>query len=329
MNIFVTGGTGFVGQVLVRTLLKKGHQVYCLVRNVDQAKEVLDKQVRLVQGDLCDEKPTYKDTLSSMDVAYHLAGSVFGKTRKELFRANVIGTENLFCALKNSLVKKFIFLSSLAAVGPLNRGEVITEETMPSPVSLYGESKLEAERRLKDLMQNIGKEVCVVRSPLIYGKGLSVESRLSLFVDKIRSGSFKFVGDGENTVSLCQIDNLVDFFIVALKFGTIKFEVFHIANPVSLTMRQLVETVSQHLGLKTPIAHIPISVAKAIGLFLDSIRRVVPIQTDITSERVCELAGNWKVDLTKARRWGYDPREDWMEQLLVTVDWHLQRRENS
>lgn len=329
MKILITGATGFVGWNFLKRLRESQIKTVCLVRKESKnlgKLEQFDTELRF-----CDlEKSGTLDgnLFKDIDFVYHFAGSVFGKTRKELYRTNVDGTENLFHAIRHTPVRRFVFLSSLAAVGPVGLDDIITEETIPHPISWYGRSKLEAERRLRNLVHDVGKEICIVRTPLIYGEGLSNQSRLALFIDKIRDGSFKFIGGGKNKVCLCQLDNLIDFLLKVLELDGVSFKVFHIADSAVITMKELANLISEHIGVKLPSGSIPISVAQAIGFLLDLIGKAVPIKYDMTLERVREFAGNWRIDLTKAKKWGYEPKEDWKEQLLATVSWHLQRRGN-
>ena len=326
MKVLITGATGFIGQHFLKRLQGSGVETVCLARNnsanLDRIKG-LNTEIRI--ADLEDMETLDEDLFKDIELVFHFAGSVFGRTRSELFRTNLQITENLYRALKRSPVRRFVFLSSLAAVGPVSRDETITESTAPKPISDYGRSKLAAELRLKNLQQEVGKEICIIRSPLIYGKGLSDQSRLLLFIDKIKDRTFKFIGDGENVVGLCQVDNLIDFLLRTMEFRPIQYEIFHVADPVVLTLKRVASLVAGHLGVETPKACIPIYMAWAMGFFLESISKVTASEPYLTRERVLELSGHWKIDLTKVKTWGFRPREDWEARLLDTVSWHLKK----
>ncbi|MEJ7685354.1 MAG: NAD-dependent epimerase/dehydratase family protein [Segetibacter sp.] len=86
------------------------------------------------------------------DFIIHAAGTTKAKNQKEYNQVNASYTINLATAAAKAGtgLQKMIFVSSLAALGPLNQtDELITENTVPAPVTAYGKSKLLAEQQLK------------------------------------------------------------------------------------------------------------------------------------------------------------------------------------
>src|SRR5690625_1498532 len=117
MNVFVTGGTGFIGSHLVDQLINHPdyNKIYCLVRN--QEKWIEGKDFVKVSGDLHSIRPI-ADALANTDIVFHLAAIVKAPTEKEFFHANVEATENLIRLAKKNGVKKIVLLSSLVSAGP-------------------------------------------------------------------------------------------------------------------------------------------------------------------------------------------------------------------
>lgn len=325
MNILITGGTGFVGQRLAKILIGKGHKVSCLVRDVLRAQEVLQGDIRLFEGDLLELPTTLVRSLTGTDVVYHLAGNVFGNRFEELFKINVQGTENLYRVATRCGVRRFIFLSSIAAVGPANGSPLVTEEQTPHPVSIYGESKFRAEEKLIGMYRTGMTELCIVRSPLIYGPCMSTESRLAVLIRRLRDGRFRFIGNGQNTVSICQLNTVVDFLTYILNIKRIQFQIVHIADPIVLTMRELVHLVAGCLNFKTPILNISVPLAYLVAGCLDSLHKMLGVNFYLTIERVRELSGNWGVDIKKARSWHFNPKVEWPGTFFSTLEWLIRQ----
>ena len=107
MKILITGANGFVGSHLCEKLLSEGHSVYALVRSLKKFTIQPHSQLKLIQGDLDQDKLFWIDTLpTDLDTVIHTAGIVHSYSTDEFYRVNSIGTENLVNNLKN---KSFCF----------------------------------------------------------------------------------------------------------------------------------------------------------------------------------------------------------------------------
>jgi dihydroflavonol-4-reductase len=164
---FVTGGTGFVGSHLVEHLLRGGCTVRCLVRDPAKLRWLKGKSVTLVEGDL-DSKDTLKAGSSGVDAVFHIAGLTAARSAEEYYKVNTEGSFNVAAAAMEAAAPPGVFLliSSLAAVGPAQADVTIDETRAPDPVTVYGKSKLEAEKRLSGME---GLPLVVVRPPAVYG----------------------------------------------------------------------------------------------------------------------------------------------------------------
>src|SRR5262249_7142691 len=120
--VAVTGGTGFLGQRLVRQLLEQGTEVRCLVRaGSDQVALRRDlsheagSRLRTFTGSL--ERPdTYRSALAGCDVLYHVAAALKGSV-PALFLSNVVGTRQLIEHANRAGVQRMVLVSSLAVHG--------------------------------------------------------------------------------------------------------------------------------------------------------------------------------------------------------------------
>ncbi len=153
----VTGATGFVGSHAAEALAAAGHELRCTVRASSDLRWIRELEVETARADLRDGA-ALEGVLEGVDRVVHLAG-VTRASRPGLFReVNVEGTVRLAEAAARAGVRRFVFVSSLAARGP---------DGADGPVSAYGASKREAERRLAEREGEM--EVVVLRPGGVYG----------------------------------------------------------------------------------------------------------------------------------------------------------------
>lgn len=130
--VFITGGTGFIGSYIIKNLVEKGHSVRALRRSDKLPffipKSIFDK-VEWIDGDVLDVV-ALGDAMHGADAVIHAAAIVsFHKgDRHQMYRVNIEGTTNLVnIALENN-IRKFLHVSSVAALGRTTSGETVTEE---------------------------------------------------------------------------------------------------------------------------------------------------------------------------------------------------------
>jgi nucleoside-diphosphate-sugar epimerase len=167
VRVLVTGATGFIGVALVERLLARGDQVRALVRPTSRVDELRRHGVELAAGDVLDAR-SLADAVDGCDRVFHVAGAVKALTPDALFRANAQGTRNVAIACASAAGRPaLLYVSSLTAAGPAVGGRARTEDDLPAPVSLYGESKLAGEEAVRDVGERI--EATIVRPPIVYG----------------------------------------------------------------------------------------------------------------------------------------------------------------
>lgn len=169
MKAFVTGGTGFLGSHLVDLLLAEGHEVTCLVRPASNLRWLKGKKVRLIQGGLFHGNAGLPAGLKNADWCFHAAGVVSTTDPQEYFNVNAGGTRHCLeaCLKAAPNLKRFVLISSIAAAGPSLNGGMLDETVKPHSTTIYGESKLEAERIALGYKPRM--PIAVLRPPAIYG----------------------------------------------------------------------------------------------------------------------------------------------------------------
>ncbi|XJS10989.1 NAD-dependent epimerase/dehydratase family protein [Aerococcaceae bacterium WGS1372] len=192
MRILITGKNSFVGNHLA-TWLEKSDD------NFDISKISLkDDQWRGID-------------FSNFDVVVHVAGIAHVSTdpnmEEKYYKVNRDLTEEVALKAKNEGVKQFVFLSSIIVYDNQEINTLhITESTNPEPANFYGDSKLQAEERIKPLESDDFK-VAIIRPPMVYGKGSKGNyPKLSKF-----SRVFPIFPDYNNQRSMIHIDILSEF----------------------------------------------------------------------------------------------------------------------
>jgi len=148
MHILVTGGSGFIGSVMVRQLLDKGYEVTV----ADISKGKTDKRAKIIVSDLC-SKNSVEGIFSKnrFDAVFHFAGLISVKESMEnpgkYFSTNVGMTLNLLSEMVKYKINKFIFSSTAAVYGEPEKVP-IPEDHSKMPTNPYGESKLTVEKML-------------------------------------------------------------------------------------------------------------------------------------------------------------------------------------
>ena len=210
MIAVVTGGSGFIGQNLVRRLLTEGHEVRCLVRPTGGHAPKGTK--RYVVS--FDEPRTLLNcaALEGAEVVFHLAGATKGVRAEAFAAANVAPTRHLLGAITaRRLYPRFVYVSSQAAAGPAPaRDRELDEDDVPRPVEAYGRSKLDAERVVQTFSDRV--LATIVRPCAVFGP--HDRDFLTLF-RLAQRGLVLYPGNADHWVSVLHVDDVVQGLLAA------------------------------------------------------------------------------------------------------------------
>lgn len=215
-------------------------------------------QNRIFQGDITSEKilkPAAE--IKDLEVLVHTAGLAhqFGKvTRQDFWKVNVEGTENVCRLALETGVRHFILISSVSVYG--GSGIEETDETMDChPEGFYAESKLESEKRAKEICRQNNIRLTILRLATVIGEGdRGNTTRLITAIDR---GRFVWIGKGSNKKSLIYKNDAAKGIIkTAESEGTTDTEIFNLTGE-TVAMREVVEEIYRHLGKKERRLRIP------------------------------------------------------------------------
>lgn len=294
--ILITGGTGFIGKVLVKRLLDSGHSVRLLARKPEEARKLFPK-AGVFKGDVL-RKETLKKPLEGVQQVIHLAGIVsYSLPEEKINRINVEGTKNLLELCGD--VDKFIFSSSVGAMGP-TKDKPADEETECDPVTPYGRSKLEAE----DVIQEYEIPSLMLRLAPVYGEGSPSWNKNLRLLEK----GFP-IPSTSNLTHVVHVSDAARAFELGLKRGD---GVCIIADKEPVKFLDFARTLAELLNVKPKEA--PVWLAKLIAKFKGM------------STYLNVLIMNRNYDISKARETlKYEPKAELEPGLRRMVNSYLKK----
>lgn len=181
MKILVTGGAGYIGSVLIPILLQEGHQVTVLDRFPDGGTQLVGACAYpgfdAVRGDVRDGR-LLDDLLPKADVIFPLAALVGAPLcKQDPYTATGVNRDAVYEVVKRvSAQQRMIIPTTNSGYGIGEKGTVCTEETPLRPISVYGTTKMEAEKAVLDSGKGISFRLATVF-------GLSPHMRIDLLVN--------------------------------------------------------------------------------------------------------------------------------------------------
>jgi nucleoside-diphosphate-sugar epimerase len=287
VNVFVTGGTGFVGAHLVKALRARGDTVTALVRRPALAEELgWGHDVRQVRGDLNDAA-ALRQGCAGAAVVFHVAGKIVARSAAEFMATNRDGTANVLEAARDAGVRRFIHISSLAVAGPTSPGHPIDESRPPAPITNYGRSKLAAEV----LVRAMPLDWTIVRPPVVYGEW----DRGTLTIFRLaRRGVVPVFGDGSQELSVIHAEDLAGALIAAAVSEATSRRVYFASHPAAITSRAFVLGVGDAVGTRPRIIPMPALVVRGVLLATGTLAHLAGRATLLSSDKAEEyLAPAW------------------------------------
>jgi nucleoside-diphosphate-sugar epimerase len=314
MNALVTGATGFIGSHLCEELVKRGYKVTCLSRTASNLQWIENLDVGLCRGD-CTDSASLLKAVESVDYVFHLAGLTKATSDADFFNVNAKGTENLIKTIseRNPKLKRFVYLSSLAAVGPSRNGNPVTENTHPDPVSSYGKSKLEGERAVLDYKDSI--PVTVLRPPAVFGPR---DRDMLVMFKMIKKGVFFDLG--KCYYSLLYVDDLVRGIVQCAESKEAEGKVYFLSDAEIYTGEAVATEMSSALGVKA----LPLKVPKFAMPFFAFIGEKINKAGIINRDRIKDFRhSHWICDPGRVRKEiGFIPKVGLKEGIKWTADWY-------
>lgn len=323
MLILVTGGNGFVGSHLVEGLLAEGHQVRCLVRPSSDLSFVAALPVEFVYGAL-DDRDSLERACRGVDAVYHFAGATKAVHVETYFRVNAQGTGALVeaCWRANPALQRFVYCSSLSAVGPAAGPEPPDETGVPHPISDYGRSKLAGEEAVRAYADRL--PVVILRPAAIYGPR---ERDILTYFRIVNRGLKLLPGGGTQQVSVIHVSDLVRLALQVLRAEQAVGQTYFASDGQAHDLEALLDTIAAVLGRRPLRIVIPVRWLEAVAALGGIGARLTGRPFLLNEQKVQELKQRcWLCDASKARReLGFVAQVDLPAGFAQTARWYRQQ----
>jgi nucleoside-diphosphate-sugar epimerase len=281
MNILITGATGFVGGVLTRTLLQKGHDVYIVARNQVKADKLLktipsaqQKQLHILEGDvtlphLGIQQEVIPTLIGKIDAVYHIAALVkFNEElRDELFAVNYNGTKHALQLACELHVPSFFHVSTAYTLGKQEIGGEALYDIEGPFNNPYEESKCKAEHLVFSYQDKMN--VSIFRPSIIVGDSRTGHSDstvalygfirgLHVFQKRIKRKkvpphtAYRIPAAAEGTSNLVPVDYVCRVLTAALTHARPN-HIYSITNTHAPSNQKILTLICEHLKFPTRI----------------------------------------------------------------------------
>ncbi|MEU4245855.1 NAD-dependent epimerase/dehydratase family protein [Amycolatopsis sp. NPDC026612] len=246
---FVTGGSGFIGQALVRRLLSEGHAVRVLVRSEDSAAKVSALGAEPVRGELTDPA-TWQDEVTGSEVVFHLAAETdisADRARQEL--VTVRGTQAAVETARYAKVPRFVHCGTeavLLAGDPLVEADE-TAPLRPDSEAVYCAVKADAEKIVLDA-NGPGFATVSIRPRMVWGPGSIL---IDMLIEMVKAGQFAWIEGGRHTTEITFVDNCVEGLVLGWQRGR-PGQAYFVTDQHRVTFRDFWETVFEIYGVDKP-----------------------------------------------------------------------------
>jgi len=318
--IVITGGTGHLGNVLVRKLVNMNKKVRALILPGEDITSLKGLEIEKVEGDV--RLPdSLRKAFEGADIVYHCAGiiSILPGQRKQLYQVNVIGTKNVVNMCLKTKVKRLVYTSSIHALSEPAPGIVFNESREFNPENVLGEYSKSKALGTLEVLKGVEKgldAVILCPSGIIGPYDYRVSEMGKLIVDFVKgkikasvSGAYDFV----------DVRDVAEGLILACEKGR-KGECY-ILSGQQISVGRLLEFLGEISGIKVPSFKIPQPLARAAGFFNVLYCNLIKIKPLFTPFSIDVLASNSLVSCQKAQdELGYSPRSIY-ESIKDAVRW--------
>jgi len=302
----VTGGGGFIGSHLARSLLARGQRVRILDNfSTGKPANIADIQdrVELIEGSVADAD-VCRRACEGVDFVFHKAAAPSVPKSVEdpqtAHQSNAEGTFNMLIAARDAKVRRFVFAGSSAAYGELP-GLPKSETMGTSPLSPYAVHKIMGEHYCAVFAQCYGLETISLRYFNVFGPRQDPKSQYAAAIPAfitaiINDQSPTIYGDGEQTRDFTYIDNVIEANMKAIAAEKTHGEIVNIACGRKISVNEIIAEINAALGKSVACNHV--------------------------GERAGDIKHSW-ADIERAKAViGFEPVVDLAEGLKRTIAWY-------
>jgi NADH dehydrogenase len=272
--ILITGGTGFIGRVLIRQLSAMGKRVRTLIRPSKKTPNLpRGVPIDIAVSSLRDERGL-RAAMKGVDVVYHLAGVEMRGSRADLMEVDILGTQAVARAASEAGVDRIFFLSHLGA-----------DRASAYPV-------LKAKAIAESHIRQSKVDFTIFRSAIVYGVNDHFTTGLGILLHAL-PGLFLIPGDGSTLIQPIWVEDLVTCMTWALDDPATRNQVFNVGGPEYIPFRKALEDVMATIGVQRWIASLGPAYLRSLTVLMEHIFPAFPVSVFwldyLASNRTCSL----------------------------------------
>lgn len=297
MKALVTGATGFIGSVLARELIARGHKVRALAFPREDAAGLERLGAEIVRGDLT-RPESLRGICDGVDTVFHLAARVTDwGTKKQFYDAISGATESLLEEAAGK-ASRFVYVSSIAALGMGRHLKGVKEADAPRKSGVYyNDAKVDAEALVRRCHDGGAIACTIVRPGNVTGPG-SVWVRD--IIDQMKKMPVPLFDGGRHPTSFVYVDSLADGIIRAGTMDIARGKAYHFRDDWTATWKEYITALGSFIGRK-PCGSIPFRLAWSLGFLMEKIMNPLQVRAPLTRLNAGVLGRDNDVDTTLAR----------------------------
>ena len=310
--ILVTGGTGFIGQALVRQLAEAGHPVRVLIRASPRSPNLPRGLPVEVAVSALNDGRGLRAAMVGVDTVYHLAGGEWRGAYASLMEIDIRGTQYVVEAAVDAGVGRIFYVSHLGA-----------DRASAYPV-------FKAKAVAEEYIRRSGIDYTILRTAILFGvnDGFTTGLAQILLVQPI---FFLVPGDGQNLLQPLWVEDLATCLTWALDDERTRDQTLEVGGPEYMTFNQVVTLIMGVSGIRRRLVHVRPPYLRAMTVLLESLLPILPVSVYwldyLAANRTCALDTIPRIfNLMPARlsqRMAYLQGQDWRREMWKTV---LRRR---
>lgn len=305
-KVLVTGANGYTGSNLSQYLARNGVPTRAMYWAPDGQPAYGHENLELVAGDLRD-RDSLKRALDGVDVVHNIA-ALYRPTNipnRMYWDVNVDGIRNIVELAAEAGVKRFVQCSTVGVYGDVENPPA-NEETPAKPDDYYQHTKLKGEELSRELGQELGLPIVIVRPAGIYGP---LEDRFLKLPKLIQNGKFVMFGDGTAMYHFIHIDDLCAAFVLCAERDEAVGQTYVIADDHPIAIRDIVALMADSLGQPVPKLQLPLFVLQTASVICEFACKPFRISPPLHRRRAHWFYHMRVFDSGKAKReLGFEPK---------------------
>lgn len=320
--MLLTGATGFVGRHVAEAFAQAGFRVRALARTPGRARHLAELGFDITLGSL-DDQAVLTGACRGVHTVVHMAALTHARTRAEYDRVNVEGTANLLRAALDAAEppRRFVYLSSLAAVGPCVDGRAVGAGDEPRPLTAYGRSKLAGERVVMEAADRL--EIAILRAPAVYGP---YDTDLFHFFRLATYGIIPVPTGPARPLQMVHVQDLAAALVRAVS-APAAAGVYHIAEPRTYTWEEVGRMVGAAVDRRVRVIRVPASLIAGLAAASELTAGAFGRSSIFNRDKARELlAPGWLCETEAAKAdLGYEAGITLADGLRATAQWYRQQ----